>query len=100
MDYQFSSSTVNEVGTTIVNTDTENISDTVSSIMGLAETVQAGWTGSDADAYVNALLAYKSDMDKLVQSGKTIGNTLIQIAKIMQEREEARKRAAESDLAS
>lgn len=100
MDYQFSSSTVNEVGTTIVNTDTENISDTVSSIMGLAETIQAGWTGSDADAYVNALLAYKSDMDKLVQSGKTIGNTLIQIAKIMQEREEARRRAAESDLAS
>ena len=97
MDYQFSSSTVNEVGTTIVNTDTENINETVNSIMALAENIRAGWTGSDAD---NALLNYRTDMNKLVQSGKTIGNTLIQIAKIMQEREEARRRAAESDLAS
>lgn len=97
MDYQFSSSTVNEVGTTIVNTDTENINETVNSIMALAENIRAGWTGSDAD---NALLNYRTDMNKLVQSGKTIGNTLIQIAKIMQEREEARRRATESDLAS
>ncbi len=100
MDYQFSSNTVNEVGNTIVNTDSESIDETVNSIMNLAENIRSGWTGSDADAYINALLTYRTDMNKLVQSSKIIGNTLIKIAAIMREREEERARRAASDLAS
>lgn len=100
MDYSFSSSAVRQVANDVRNTDAMNIEQGAKNVQNTANTVQSGWQGTDANAYVEALTSYVPEIERLSSTLRVIADTLDQTANLMDEREEERRRRAAEELNS